>query len=105
MNILMDATSRGFYIEMRGEIVINKIDTDGLIIMNNFKLRNDYFNTPLFIDTMKQCMTNVDNAILERHNQNIYECEHQYIMLGSKKACNQCMGKFGNRITLDLNEN
>lgn len=89
-------------------ILVSKTDTDNLrfewrcISGPDILLKAQ--NTP-YIDLLKNCTTNINNMITNRHAQNINNCSHELVMIGNTKACKHCMGKFGTSITIDMGNN
>lgn len=109
--VKIDILRRGYNIaerELNGnvELICTKVDTDGLFFDSRGVYTYGLYDSDEdYISVLKEMVNNMDIKINGRHYQNINSCQHQPIMIGSKKACTQCMGKFGDRIVIDINDN
>jgi len=87
---------------------VSKVDTDNLRFFNTMIVHRDIYieaHEPQFLQVLRDLSTVVSNAISNRHGQNINNCEHVEVMIGSKKGCMKCMGKFGEKMNIDFNWN
>lgn len=88
------------------EVNLLKYDIDGLEVSANSPMDiEEYTDMARFEHNIRERMTSIENFITQRHGRNINNCQHQTVLLGSKIACMNCMGKFGDRIVLDIRGN
>lgn len=115
IELRFDIMRQGYFMheDINGTVIrieIGKLDTDGLRFTNQLlcdanEILNGTQGEEKYMDIMRELTRIVNEAITNRHAQNINNCEHNEIMIGTKKSCTKCMGKFGERMSLDMNWN
>lgn len=109
--VKIDILRRGYSIgeaELNGniQIVVVKTDTDNLVFNSRGVYTYGIYDSDEdYIDVLKETINDIDKKINKRHYQNINNCQHEPVMIGTKKACANCMGKFGDRMMIDINNN
>lgn len=90
------------------EILLMKWDTDGLRLDARIDVSEDAWkkeSTQDYIQQLRVMARNVNEFQMNRHAQNIGDCIHDEVLIGSLRACTKCMAKFGERILQNLNFN
>lgn len=88
--------------------IIYKLDTDNLRVeWEGYPDEEIYYKAgnAIFVDRLRKISADIDNTITNRHSQNTNNCQHEEVMIGSLLACNKCMAKFGEKITMNLRFN
>lgn len=89
-------------------IIVAKIDTDNLRFEFRLESLKELFNPENdseYCTLLTNIVKNVSTTITSRHAQNINTCKHKEVMIGQTKSCSYCMGKFGTKMNIDLNNN
>lgn len=89
-------------------IIVSKIDTDGLRFEYRIESAKELYNPDTDKDyciLLNNIVKNISTAITNRHAQNINTCKHNEVLVGQVKSCTYCMGKFGSKLTIDINNN
>lgn len=111
----LDAYGQGFILmehltkdQSKVVIIVAKIDTDNLRFEFRVESLKELFNVQNdgeYCTLLKNIVNNVSTMITNRHAQNINTCKHNEVLIGQDKACSNCMGKFGTKMSIDLNNN
>jgi hypothetical protein len=87
-------------------ITVVKFDTDGLRVSADAPVEvENYIDVDKYSEIIKSRASHIENYITNRHSRNINACQHETVMIGSKVCCSLCMGKFGDKIVLDIRGN
>lgn len=89
-------------------IIVAKIDTDNLRFEYRLESLKELFtpeNDSEYCVLLTNIVKNVSTMITNRHAQNINTCKHNEVLVGQNKCCTYCMGKFGTKMSIDLNNN
>lgn len=78
------------------EITVHKVASDRMMLNYYNKLSiSDYQDEDIYINTIKFMAAKVNMVLTAREKKDITTCDHKITMIGTEKACQYCMAKFG----------
>jgi hypothetical protein len=66
---------------------------------------SDYLSSAERVKVYIQCIKDTEAAINARSEQNVSECQHNFITHFGQKVCTKCRGKFAQSLNIELGYN
>jgi hypothetical protein len=86
-------------------LLLTKIDTDSLQYRIDTNMEVYQYPNSVYYEMLKGGFESIKSSCEARHARNPNNCQHEFTVIGNKRGCLYCMGKFGTVMSVDIMDN